>query len=83
MLNRVTLAGNLGRDPELVRTPGGRPVTNLSLATHEAWTDKEGQRRQQTEWHHVVVWGKRAERVVARLRKGALVYITGRLRTRC
>jgi hypothetical protein len=43
MLNRVTLAGNLGRDPELAHTPGGRAVTNLSVATHEAWTDKEGQ----------------------------------------
>ncbi len=82
MLNRVTLAGNLGRDPELVHTPGGRAVMNLPLATHEAWTDKEGQRKQQTEWHHVVVWGKRAERVAERLRKGSLVYVSGRLRTR-
>ena len=73
MLSRVTLAGNLGRDPELVRTPGGRAVTNLSLATHEAWTDKEGQRKQQTEWHRVVVWGKRAERAAGPLRKGPLV----------
>ncbi len=73
MLNKVTLAGNLGRDPELVHTPGRRAVTNLLLATHEAWTDKEGQSKQQTEWHHVVVWGKPAERAAEWLRKGSLV----------
>lgn len=78
MVNRVTLIGNLGRDPE--QTQSGRAVTRLSIATNEVWM-KNGERQRRTEWHRVVVWGPRAERA-AQLRKGTPVYVEGRLRTR-
>jgi len=81
MINRAVLIGNLGRDPELFQTQGGRAVARLSIATNEAWT-KDGERQRRTEWHRVVVWGPRAARIAAQLRKGTLVYVEGRLRTR-
>ncbi len=81
MVNKVVLIGNLGRDPELFQTQGGRAVARLSLATNEVWT-KDGERQRRTEWHRVVVWGPRAERIAAQLRKETLVYVEGRLRTR-
>src|SRR5712691_10051973 len=81
MINRVVLIGNLGRDPELFQTQGGGAVARLSIATNEVWT-KGGERQRRTEWHRVVVWGPRAERIAAQLRKGTLVYVEGRLRTR-
>ena len=81
MVNKVTLIGNLGRDPELFHTQSGRAVARLSIATNEVWT-KNGERQRRTEWHRVVVWGPRAERIAAQLRKGTPVYVEGRLRTR-
>jgi single-strand DNA-binding protein len=81
MVNKVVLIGNLGRDPELVHTQNGQPVARLSLATNKVWA-KNGERQRRTEWHRVVVWGPPAERITAQLRKGALVYVEGRLRTR-
>jgi single-strand DNA-binding protein len=80
VVNKVTLIGNLGRDPELFHTQTGQAVTRLSLATNEVWM-KDGERQRRTEWHRVVVWGPRAERA-AELRKGTPVYVEGRLRTR-
>jgi single-strand DNA-binding protein len=80
MVNKVTLIGNLGRDPELFQTPSGRAVARLSIATNEVWM-KDGERQRRTEWHRVVVWGPRAERTT-QLRKGTPVYVEGRLRTR-
>ena len=80
MVNKVTLIGNLGRDPELFQTQSGQAVARLSIATNEVWT-KNGERQRRTEWHRVVVWGPRAERTT-RLRKGTPVYVEGRLRTR-
>jgi single-strand DNA-binding protein len=80
VVNKVVLIGNLGRDPEVFHTQSGGAVARLSVATNEVWT-KDGERQRRTEWHRVVVWGSRAERIAADLRKGALLYIEGRLRT--
>jgi single-strand DNA-binding protein len=81
MVNKVTLIGNLGRDPELFQTQSGRAVARLSIATNEVWM-KDGERQRRAEWHRVVVWGPRAERIAEQLHKGTLVYVEGRLRTR-
>jgi single-strand DNA-binding protein len=81
-INKVILIGNLGRDPELRYTPGGMAVANLNLATSEAWTDKSGEKKERTEWHRVVVWGKQAEIVNNYLSKGRQVYVEGSLQTR-
>lgn len=81
-VNKVILVGNLGADPEMRYTPGGAGVCELRLATNEQWTDKNGQRQERTEWHRVVVWGKRAEVCSKYLSKGRQAYVEGRLRTR-
>ncbi len=81
-VNKVILVGNLGNDPELRNTPGGAAVCEFRLATNESWTDKGGQRQDRTEWHRIVVWGKRAEICSKYLGKGRQVFIEGRLRTR-
>lgn len=81
-VNKVILIGNLGGDPELRFTQGGTPVANFSIATNEAWTSREGNREERTEWHHIVVWGKTAELCNQFLSKGRSVYIEGRLQTR-
>ncbi len=60
-VNKVILVGNLGRDPEVRFTSGGRAVARFPLATTEAWTDTSGSRQERTEWHNIVVWGKQAE----------------------
>lgn len=80
-LNRVMLLGNLGADPELRMTGGGQAVLNLRLATAESYLDKNKARQERTEWHTVVVWGKRAEALGKLLRKGDRVFIEGGLRT--
>ncbi len=80
--NRALLVGRLGRDPELRYTQSGTPVANLSLATDESYTDKEGNRQSRTEWHKVVVWNRQAETVSNYLGKGRLVLIEGLLQTR-
>lgn len=81
-VNKVMILGRLGQDPELKYTQSGQPVCNLSLATNENWTDKEGARQERTEWHRVVVWGKQAERVNQYLSKGRQAFVEGRLQTR-
>ena len=78
----VTLIGNLGRDPEIRYTPGGSPVANFTMATTERWTDPNGEKKEKTEWHRIVVWGKQAEIAAEYLRKGRQVYIEGSLQTR-
>jgi single-strand DNA-binding protein len=60
-VNKVILVGNLGREPELRALPSGQSVCNFSLATTERFTGRDGQSREQTEWHNIVVWGKPAE----------------------
>ena len=77
-VNRVTLLGNLGADPDVKKTAGGQSMTLFNLATSNAWTNKEGQRQEHTEWHRIVVWGKLAETCAEYLSKGRKVYIEGR-----
>lgn len=82
-VNKVTLIGNLGADPELRATAAGEYICNLRLATTDKWKDKTtGEARETTEWHRVVLYRRLAEIAGEYLRKGAPVYIEGRLRTR-
>ena len=82
MVNKVILIGNLGKDPEVRYTAGGQAVANLRIATSRSWTDKaSGQKKEETEWHDVEVWGKQAEQVGEYLAKGRQVYVEGRLKT--
>jgi single-strand DNA-binding protein len=81
-VNKVILLGRLGQDPELKYTPGGSAVCNFSMATTEAWTDKQGQKQEKTEWHRIVVWGKLAELCNQYLAKGRQAFLEGRLQTR-
>lgn len=80
-LNRATLFGNLGADPELQMTSGGTAVLKLRLATSETYLDKNKQRQERTEWHSVVVWGKRAEGLGKILSKGDRILVEGAIRT--
>jgi single-strand DNA-binding protein len=80
-LNRVMLLGNLGADPELKMTSGGQAVLKLRLATSETYLDRNKVRQERTEWHSVVVWGKRAEALGKFLTKGSRLFIEGGLRT--
>ena len=82
MINKVILIGNLGRDPEMRATKSGVAVANLSLATNRRWKDKDGERQEQTEWHHVVCFGRQAEVAGQYLARGRQVYVEGRLQTR-
>jgi single-strand DNA-binding protein len=81
-VNKVILLGNLGADPDLRYTPSGQAVCHLSVATHESWNDKNGQRQERTEWHRVIAWGKRAEVCSKYLTKGRQVFVEGRLQHR-
>jgi single-strand DNA-binding protein len=81
-LNRVELIGNLTRDPELRYTPKGSSVCNFGMATNRAWTTEQGEKKEETEFHHIVVWGKLAELCSQYLSKGRKVYVEGRLSTR-
>lgn len=82
-VNKVIIMVTLGQDPEVKYTPSGGAVCNLSLATSEQWNDKAtGEKKEQTEWHRVVIFGKLAEVAGEYLRKGSQVYVEGKLRTR-
>lgn len=82
-VNKVTLIGHLGDDPEVRFMPDGKAVANLRLATGKSWRDKEtGEQKESTEWHRVVLFGRRAEVARDFLKKGAAVYIEGELKTR-
>ncbi|MBI2551340.1 single-stranded DNA-binding protein [Candidatus Uhrbacteria bacterium] len=81
-LNRATLLGNTTRDPELKQIPSGQSVCSFAVATNRAWTDPQGVKQEQTEFHNVVAWGKLAEICGQYLTKGRKVYIEGRLQTR-
>lgn len=82
-LNEVNLIGHLGNDPEVRYLPAGGAVTNISLATSEQWTDKQsGEKKEKTEWHRVVFFGKLAEIAGEYLKKGSQVFIKGKLQTR-
>ena len=80
-VNKVILIGNLGQDPELRHTSGGDAVLNMRLATSESYLDRSKVRQERTEWHTVVIWGKRAEALSKFLTKGSRVFIEGSLRS--
>ena len=82
-VNRVTIIGHLGKDPETRYAPSGDAVTNITVATTETWRDKAtGEKREATEWHRVVFFGKLAEIAGQYLKKGSQVYLEGKLKTR-
>jgi single-strand DNA-binding protein len=82
-VNKVILIGNLGGDPEVRYMTNNEPVSSFSLATTEAWRDKvSGEKKEQTEWHRIVVYGKLAEIIGKFAKKGSHMYVEGRLRTR-
>ena len=81
-INKVILIGHLGRDPEVRYAQDGKAVATVSLATSESWKDKNGQKQEKTEWHRVVFWGRLAEIVGEYLKKGAPVYVEGKITTR-
>lgn len=81
-LNKVFLIGNLTRDVTLRNTPSGTPVADFGLATTRIWSDASGQKRQETDFHNVIVWGKMAELCSQYLSKGRLVFVEGRIRNR-
>ena len=83
-INRVTIVGNLGQDPEVRTTNTGALVVSLSVATTDNWTDKQtGEKRQRTEWHRVVIFNQSKAKIARDyLKKGAQVYLEGQLQTR-
>ena len=82
-INRVTIVGNLGNDPEVKFMPSGGAVANISVATSESWKDKQtGEQKEKVEWHRIVFFNKLAEIVGQYLKKGSQVYVEGSLRTR-
>ena len=82
MINKVTLIGNLGKDPEIRHFENGGKVTQFSLATNENYQDKNGEWHTRTEWHRVTCWGPMAERAEKQLKKGGLTYIEGKISSR-
>ena len=78
-LNRVTLMGNLGQDPELKYLQDGTPVANFSIAVNEKWRDRSGQTQERVNWFRIVVWRKLADICAEYLRKGSPVYVEGKL----
>jgi len=80
-LNKAMIIGNLTRDPEMRNTPSGAQVASFSVATSLVWTDQSGQKQQKSEFHNIVAWRKLAEICGQYLRKGAKVYVEGRLQT--
>ena len=80
-LNRVMLLGSLGSDPEYRVTQGGQSVLKIRMATTESYLDKDKVRRERTDWHNVVVWGKRGEALGKILTKGSTIFVEGSLRT--
>jgi single-strand DNA-binding protein len=82
-VNKVILVGNLGRDPETRYAPSGDAICNVNLATTDTWKDKQtGEKKEATEWHRVVFFGRLAEIAGQYLKKGSQIYVEGSLRTR-
>jgi single-strand DNA-binding protein len=80
-VNKVILVGNLGRDAEVKVTASGQSVASFSIATTETWT-KDGEKKEKTEWHRIVLWGRQADTLQPYLTKGKQIYVEGRLETR-
>ena len=81
-VNKVVLIGRMGKDPELRRTQSGTAVASFSLATSEKFKDKQGQQQEETEWHNCSVWNKAAEIIAQYCKKGSMIYVEGKLKTR-
>ena len=82
-INKVTLVGNLGRDPEIRHSTAGQKIAHLSVATSDTWKDKSGERQERTEWHRVVIFNANLADFAERfLKKGSKVYVEGALQTR-
>ena len=82
-VNKAILVGHLGKDPEVRYAPSGKAIANITVATSEQWKDKNtGEKQEKTEWHRVVAFGRLAEIMGEYLRKGAQVYIEGKIQTR-
>jgi single-strand DNA-binding protein len=80
-VNKVILVGNVGKDPEVKYSPSGTPVANFSLATNEKYKDRSDEWQERTEWHNIVAWQRLAEIVGEYVKKGAKLYIEGKLQT--
>lgn len=80
-INKVTILGNLGADPELKMLPGGTAILKLRVATNETWFDKDKNKKERVEWHRVTVFGRRAEGLAKFVRKGWRVFVEGRNQT--
>ena len=81
-LNKVFLIGRLTNDPQLRSTPGGQSVASFSIATNRNWTNKQGGKQEDVQFHNVVAWGRQAEIVSQYVKKGGLIMVEGRLQTR-
>ena len=82
MINKASIVGNLGADPEHKHTQAGKQVASFNVATTERWRDQDGQQQESTEWHRIVAWDRLAEICGNYLHKGSRVYIEGKLQTR-
>jgi single-strand DNA-binding protein len=81
-LNKVMLIGNVTRDPEVRTTPNGQNVATIGVATNRRWNDQSGQKKEEVEFHNVVVWRKLADIVGQYVKKGSKIYVEGRIKTR-
>lgn len=81
-VNKVILVGHLGKDPEIRYMTNGEAVANVSLATSENWKTKEGEKKEKTEWHHLIFYRRLAEIAGEYLKKGAQIYVEGKIQTR-
>lgn len=82
-LNKVTLIGRVGKDPEINTSKAGKKLASLSLATSESWKDKQGQKQEKTEWHNIVVYNENLAKIIeSYVHKGSQIYIEGQLQTR-
>ncbi|MBU2840277.1 single-stranded DNA-binding protein [Acidithiobacillus thiooxidans] len=81
-VNKAIVLGYLGKDPEVRYQPDGNAVANFSIATSESFKDREGNKKERTEWHRIVLWGRLAEIAGQYLRKGSMAYVEGKIQTR-
>lgn len=82
-INKAIILGNVGKDPEVRYLSNGTATARFSIATGESWKDKEsGEKKESTEWHHIVMWGKLAEICREYVKKGSKVYVEGKIKTR-
>lgn len=81
MINKVILLGRLGKDPQVKQLDNGRVVCNVTLATNDYYTDKDGNRKESTEWHNLEIWDNQARTAEKYLKKGSVIYVEGKIRT--